>query len=108
MDQRMLTLDVLPKFCQKPHIIFLTLSTRQLLFEECVTHDLWVMLGMLVGHAGDVENDAGDVDGLVQNASISRENAVKFNILLARTKNENKSNKTGKQKKSQNKSAPVN
>ena len=29
------------------------------------------MLGMLVGHAGDVENDAGDVDGLVCNASIS-------------------------------------
>ena len=27
--------------------------------------DLLVMLGMLVGHAGDVENDAGDVDGLV-------------------------------------------
>ena len=23
------------------------------------------MPGMLVGHAGDVENDAGDVDGLV-------------------------------------------
>ena len=27
--------------------------------------DLLVMLGMLVGHAGDVENDAGDVDELV-------------------------------------------
>ena len=27
--------------------------------------DLLVMLGMLVGHAGDVENNAGDVDGLV-------------------------------------------
>ena len=24
------------------------------------------MLGMLAGHAGDVENDAGDVDGLVK------------------------------------------
>ena len=48
------------------------------------------MLGMSVGHAGDVENDAGDV------ASISRENAVKYDILLARTKNENKNgeNKT--------------
>ena len=32
---------------------------------DFVTHDLLVMLGMLVGHAGDVENDAGDVDGLV-------------------------------------------
>ena len=30
-----------------------------------VTHHLLVMLGMLVGHAGDVENDAGDVGGLV-------------------------------------------
>ena len=37
------------------------------------THDLLVMLGMLVGHAGDVENDAGDVDRPVP---ISRENAV--------------------------------
>ena len=34
-------------------------------FLDFVTHDLLVMLGMLVGHAGDVENDAGDVDGLV-------------------------------------------
>ena len=25
---------------------------------------LFVMIGMLVGHAGDVENDAGDVDEL--------------------------------------------
>ena len=29
------------------------------------------MLGMLVGHAGDVENDAGYVDGLVENTLIS-------------------------------------
>ena len=29
------------------------------------TLDLLVMLGMLAGHAGDVENDADDVDGLV-------------------------------------------
>ena len=42
------------------------------------------MLGMLVGHAGDVEHDAGDVDGLASNASISRENAVKYDTLLAR------------------------
>ena len=34
-------------------------------FLDCVAHELLVMLGMLVGHAGDVENDAGDVDGLV-------------------------------------------
>ena len=26
--------------------------------------DLLVMLGMLTGHAGDVEHDADDVDGL--------------------------------------------
>ena len=32
------------------------------------THNLLVMLGMLVGLAGDVENDAGDVDGLVYNS----------------------------------------
>ena len=38
---------------------FLTPSTR------LVTHVLLVMLGMLVGHAGEVENNAGDVDGLV-------------------------------------------
>ena len=51
------------------------------------------MLGMLVEHAGDVENDAGDVendagvvDGLVSNnMSISQENAVKYYILLAKT-----------------------
>ena len=46
-------------------------------FLDFVTHDLLVMLGMLVGHAGDVENDAGDVDEL-------------YDILLARTKNEKK------------------
>ena len=57
--------------------IFSTPSTRQLLFRLCY-HDLLVMLGMLAGHAGDVENDAGDVDWLVQNTSISRENAVKY------------------------------
>ena len=34
-------------------------------FFDFVTHGLLVMLGMLVGHAGDVENNAGDVDGLV-------------------------------------------
>ena len=34
-------------------------------FLDFVTHDLLVMLGMLVGHVGDVENDAGDVDWLV-------------------------------------------
>ena len=34
-------------------------------FLDLVSHDLLVMLGMLVGHAGDVENDAGDVDELV-------------------------------------------
>ena len=34
-------------------------------FLNFVTHDLLVMLGMLVGHAGDVENDVGDVDELV-------------------------------------------
>ena len=34
-------------------------------FFDSVTHDLLVMLGMLVGHAGGVENDAGDVGGLV-------------------------------------------
>ena len=34
-------------------------------FLDFVTHDLLVMLGMLVGHAWDVENDAGDVDELV-------------------------------------------
>ena len=45
------------------------------------------MLGMLVGHAGDVENDAGDVDGK----------------LLSRTNNENIKKYINK---SQNKSAP--
>ena len=45
-------------------------------FLDFVTQYLLVMLGMLVGHAGDVENDAGDVDGL----SILRENAVKYEI----------------------------
>ena len=53
-------------------------------FLDLVSHDLLVMLGMLVGHAGDVEHDAGDVDGLAKNASTSRENAVKYNTLLAR------------------------
>ena len=57
------------------------------------------MLGMLVGHAGDVQNDAGDVDGLVRNASISRENAVKYDILLARTKNGGKKKKKNKNPK---------
>ena len=30
------------------------------------------MLGMLVGHAGDVENDAGDVDELVKCVNFAR------------------------------------
>ena len=30
------------------------------------------MLGMLVGHAGDVEHDAGDVDGLVKCVNFAR------------------------------------
>ena len=33
-------------------------------FKPHKTFDLLVMLGMLAGHAGDVENDAIDVDGL--------------------------------------------
>ena len=32
--------------------------------QEAKTLDLLVMLGMLVGHAVDVENNADDVDGL--------------------------------------------
>ena len=38
--------------------------TRQLLFRFCYPR-FSVMLRMLVEHAGYVENDAGDVDGLV-------------------------------------------
>ena len=57
--------------------------------------DLLVMLGMLAGHAGDVENDADNVDGLAQNTYISRENAVNYSILVARTESTNNSqNKT--------------
>ena len=70
-------------------IIFSTPLTRQL-FLDFVTHDLLVMLGMLVGHAGDVENAAGDADGLAQNTSISREHTVTYDILLARTKDKKK------------------
>ena len=33
------------------------------------------------GHAGDVENDADDVDRLAQNKHISREHAVNCGIL---------------------------
>ena len=32
--------------------------------QDCKALDLLVMLGMLAGHAGDVENDADDVGGL--------------------------------------------
>ena len=32
--------------------------------QEAKAFDLLVMLGMLAGHAGDVENGADDVDGL--------------------------------------------
>ena len=63
------------------------------LFLDFVTLDLLVMLGMLVGPAGDFANDAGDVDGLVENTSISRETAVKYNILPAWTKNGKKNEK---------------
>ena len=56
------------------------------------------MLGMLVGHARDVENDAGDVDGLVCNSSISRENAAKYNILLKREKQTKQIRKTSQNK----------
>ena len=41
---------------------FLTPSTRQLLV-RFDTHDLLVMLGMLVGHAGDVETRLGMLTG---------------------------------------------
>ena len=41
--------------------------------QEAKALDLLVMLGMLAGHAGDVENDADDVDGLAYNAYILRE-----------------------------------
>ena len=55
------------------------------------------MLGMLTGHAGDVENDADDVDGLAQKTYISRDNAVNYSILVGRTESkqlpkENKQN----------------
>ena len=60
-------------------------------FFDVVTHDLLVMLGMLVGHAGDVE------------CTISRENAVKYDIVLARTKNGREKNEI---QRSKNKSAP--
>ena len=57
------------------------------------------MLGMLAGHAGDVENDADDVDGLAQNTYISREHAVNYSILVARTENKiNSQNKTSNPK----------
>ena len=59
---------------------------------------------MAAEHAGDVENDAGDVDGLVQNTSILRENAVKYSICLSKTKNGKQTQK--KMKKSRNKFAP--
>ena len=42
------------------------------------------MLRMLAGHAGDVENDADDVDGLVF-VHVVR-NAAKYSILLAEAK----------------------
>ena len=66
-----------------------------------------MMLGMLAGHAGDVENDADDVVGLgvKYNTYISRENAVNYSILVARTENKNIQNK--KQKKTQIKSRPA-
>ena len=48
--------------------------------------DVLVMLGMLAGHAGDVENDADDVDGLAQNTYISQENAVTYSIFRMENK----------------------
>ena len=47
---------------------------------------------MLAGHAGDVENDADDVDGPVSNTYISFENAVKYSMLLAKTNNKTSTN----------------
>ena len=44
-------------------IIFANPSTRQLHFSFCYPQFVGDAR-MLVGHAGDVENDAGDVDGL--------------------------------------------
>ena len=45
-----------------------------------------MMLGMLAGHAGDVENDADDVDGRVKYVHFARK-AVNYSILVARTEN---------------------
>ena len=53
--------------------------------QEAKALALIVMLGMFAGYAGDVENDADDV-------YMSRENAVNYGILVARTKQQNKLN----------------
>ena len=49
----------LPKYCFKP---FRKLNPH--FYHEMREANLLVMLAMLAGHAGDVENDADDVDGL--------------------------------------------
>ena len=71
-------LDVLQRFNCTPIRIITSANIMGglpplLLFRFALSHDLLVMLGMLVGHAGDVENDAGDVDRLVENVSFARE-----------------------------------
>ena len=53
-------------------------------YHEMREANLLVMLGMLAGHAGDVENDADDVDGRVKYVHFARK-AVNYSILVART-----------------------
>ena len=55
--------------------------------------NLLVMLGMLAGHAGDVENDADDVDGRVFFVHFARK-CFKLRNLVARTENNKSQNRT--------------
>ena len=62
-------------------------------YHEMREATLLVMLAMLAGHAGGVENDADDVDGRVKYVHFARD-AVNCSILVARTENKKIQNKT--------------
>ena len=64
------------------------LPPRASLYHEMREANLLVMLGMLAGHAGDVENDADDVDGRVKYVHFARK-CCKLQHFSSRTENKN-------------------
>ena len=64
---RQVAFVLLHPFVANPPAVFSSLQrlAHPFFHHRLFEHDLLVFSSMLAGHAGDLENDAGDVDGLV-------------------------------------------